>query len=79
MDASRYWFWKNSLSVTEQWKAQWGNKFLGMYYNDEPGGIQLDGNWSAYFHAFPKVFFEHQLFKSQPTLNQDYCKVNQGP
>ncbi len=55
-DASRYWFWNQSLKVTEQWKATWGNKFLGMYYNDEPGGIQLDGNWTEWFvHYNPQI------------------------
>ena len=27
----------------------WCDKFLGVYFFDEPGGIQLDGNWSAIF------------------------------
>ena len=55
-DASRYWFWNQSLSVTERWKTMWGNKFLGMYYNDEPGGIQLDGNWTQWFvHYNPQI------------------------
>ncbi len=70
-DASRYWFWNNSLSVTEQWKAQWGSKFLGMYYSDEPGGIQLDGNWTAYFTLFQKYFLNTNFSKAA-NLNQDF-------
>jgi len=55
-DNSRSWFWDQPLTVSEQWKAMWGSKFLGMYYNDEPGGIQLDGNWSYWFtHYNPQI------------------------
>jgi hypothetical protein len=30
-------------------KQRWGNNFLGVYYYDEPGGIQVDFNWSSRF------------------------------
>jgi len=29
-----------------------GDRFLGIYYNDEPGGIQLDGNWTEWFAQY---------------------------
>ncbi|MGA3110568.1 MAG: hypothetical protein ABSE15_00865 [Candidatus Bathyarchaeia archaeon] len=84
-DASRYWFWNNSLSVIENWKASWKDKFLGMYYNDEPGGIQLDGNWSAYFRLFQQYYgkinisaatiFDQNFLQSTKDLNQIYLKM----
>ena len=49
------WFWgQPSLDgIKQQWTQRWGDKFLGIYYNDEPGGIQLDGSW--------RQFYEHTM------------------
>jgi hypothetical protein len=48
---SSNWFWgQPSLDgIKQQWTQRWGNKFLGIYYNDEPGGIQLDGSWRQFY------------------------------
>jgi hypothetical protein len=48
------WFWKTVpvSNITEAWQQRWGDKFLGIYYNDEPAGIQLDGNWSEWFNRY---------------------------
>ncbi|MEM2099251.1 MAG: hypothetical protein QXU99_05875 [Candidatus Bathyarchaeia archaeon] len=37
------------LPLLKNAKTRWGNHFLGVYYDDEPGGIQLDYNWTEYF------------------------------
>ena len=49
------WFWgQPSLDgIKQQWTQRWGDKFLGIYYNDEPGGTQLDGSW--------RQFYEHTI------------------
>ncbi len=49
--ANLTWFWKpQSLdAIKQRWTERWGDKFLGVYYNDEVGGVQLDANWAASF------------------------------
>ena len=42
------------LPWIESAKQQWGKRFLGVYYYDEPGGIQLEGNWSHYFQIIKR-------------------------
>lgn len=42
-------------------QKQWGDRFLGIYLYDEPGGIQIDYNWTQMFHrikAFDPSFYE---------------------
>ena len=48
---SNAWFWNQSNldEILQNWTRRWGSKFLGIYYNDEPGGIQLDGSWRPFF------------------------------
>lgn len=47
------WFWSQpSLNETElRWTQRWGDKFLGIYYNDELGGIQVDANWTEFYQS----------------------------
>ena len=37
------------LPLLRNAKQRWGNRFLGVYFDDEPGGIQLDTDWASYF------------------------------
>lgn len=47
------WFWDQPLQeVKQNWTQRWGNKFLGVYDSDEPGGIQLDGDWKAWYARY---------------------------
>ena len=47
------WFWDADITdIKANWTQRWGNKFLGMYYNDEVGGIQLDGSWAEFYKLF---------------------------
>ncbi|MDD3792266.1 MAG: hypothetical protein PHY74_03960 [Candidatus Bathyarchaeota archaeon] len=69
------WFWDQPMSeIKKNWTERWGNQFLGVYYNDEPGGIQLDGYWVEFYEQhsdnFSKV--EHPAIKS---LQQIYLKM----
>jgi len=36
-------------------KERWGSSFLGVYLYDEPGGIQIDGNWAFVFQYFKET------------------------
>ena len=37
-------------------KDRWGDRFLGLYLFDEPGGIQTDYNWKTLFHRIKELF-----------------------
>ncbi len=36
-------------------KERWSDSFLGVYLYDEPGGIQIDGNWEFVFQYIKEV------------------------
>jgi hypothetical protein len=51
--AGNTWFWQTPIeSINYRWTERWGDKFIGIYYNDEPGGIQLDGHWREWFTQY---------------------------
>jgi len=59
--------------------TRWGDNFKGVYYDDEPGGVQLDYNWTEFFND-PRTIdnFEHVLSNENLTqihpLVQMYAK-----
>ena len=60
----------------------WCDKFLGVYFFDEPGGIQIDGNWSSVFlrvkERYPELFQAMENYIQEyanQTVIRDYEKV----
>jgi hypothetical protein len=50
------WAWQ--LQLWKNGDTRWGDKFLGAYYDDEPGGAQIDYDWNGFLeerinYAFP--------------------------
>lgn len=57
----------------------WGEKFLGIYFFDEPGGIQLDQDWDFVFHHIkefaPEKYEDMKKYiesENQTTTIRDY-------
>jgi len=49
------WAWKLEFYKTAS--ERYGEKYLGAYYDDEPGGIPLDWDWEDYFTRNDSVLF----------------------
>lgn len=65
-------------------KERWGDRFLGVYLFDEPGGIQTDYNWTYIFHHIKEVdpeFYQTIEEYIQESFNQtvtrDYEEVKE--
>src|SRR3990170_1894804 len=68
----RRWPWQHSWINAA--KQKYGTRFLGVYYDDEPGGTQLDYNWPDFFANYSHYF-------SSPlntTLHQIYARLTEA-
>jgi hypothetical protein len=65
------WFWQQSSldAIKQRWTQMWGTKFLGMYYNDEPGGIQLDASWRQFYEWALNNYLDRSNSTSAQMLN----------
>jgi hypothetical protein len=60
-------------------KLKYGEHFLGIYYYDEPGGIQLDipySNWTHYFSAYNSRFQNSSMYKTHASAIGDFLNGN---
>jgi type II secretory pathway pseudopilin PulG len=48
--------WTSRLQSLNSSQEKYGDKFLGAYYDDEPGGIPLDWNWTKQFTENSTLF-----------------------
>jgi hypothetical protein len=63
-------------------KERWGDRFLGVYLFDEPGGVQLDYNWTSWWRHIQDVDAEfYQTIRSyieeneNQTVTRDYAEA----
>ena len=53
----------------EQAKQRWKNQLLGIYYYDEPGGIQIDYNWASFFERIKE--YNYTLYQELTSASID--------
>ena len=53
-------------------KQQYGDKFLGVYYYDEPGGKQIDYDWPHYFDWMRYYYEDTPLYQTHAEILEQY-------
>jgi hypothetical protein len=66
----RRWPWQHTWVETA--KQRYGSRFLGVHYDDEPGGVQLDFDWSEFFFKNYSSYFSLPF---NTTLHKIYAKL----
>jgi len=68
------WNWPWQIQFLNTSRSIYSEKFLGAYYDDEPGGIPLDWNWTKQF-AENKLLFGPDGTTNPLTLTSIYNKI----
>jgi hypothetical protein len=68
------WNWPWQMQFLNTSRSIYGDKFLGAYYDDEPGGIPLDWNWTKQF-AENKLLFGPNGTTNPLSLTSIYNKI----
>ncbi len=63
--------WPWQIQFLNQSRILYGDKFLGCYYDDEPGGIPMDWNWTQFFSQNSSLLFGNSRF----SLKQIYSNL----
>ncbi len=59
-------YWPMQFKIFQNAQSRWGEHFLGAYYSDEPGGIQIDYNWTGFVENMTKYFAINPVNSSIP-------------
>ena len=65
------------LPLLQTAKERWGEKFLALYYDDEPGGIHLDYDWTGFFNSPEFAMYSHYPNNPLYKIYQDTQNPNQ--
>ncbi|MFB3888726.1 MAG: hypothetical protein ACE14S_04480 [Candidatus Bathyarchaeia archaeon] len=65
------WSWR--LKIFENGDSRWGDHYLGAYYDDEPGGMQIDYNWTDFFNQWG-TYLGYNRSALQTPLGKIYAK-----
>ncbi len=65
--------WPAKVQFLNESRFLYGNKFLSVYYDDEPGGIEMDYNWTKYFQE--TTFNVNQHWNSSIYTKKIYDKL----